>query len=53
MAIGHITLHISPSIQEDVAKITCSSEVWEYLENKYGLSMPTTVYKDFKEALSV
>jgi hypothetical protein len=50
MAIGHITLCISPSIQEDVAKITHSSEVWEHLENKYGLSMPTTIYQDFKEA---
>jgi hypothetical protein len=53
MAIGHITLCISPSIQEQIAKMNKSSTVWEHLESKYRKSTPTTVYKDFKEALSM
>jgi hypothetical protein len=53
MAIGHITLHVSPSIQEQITKMNESSTVWEHLESKYRKSTPTTVYKDFKEVLSV
>jgi hypothetical protein len=53
MAIGHITLCISPSIQEQIARLNDSSTVWDHLETKYGKSTPTTIYKDFKEALSV
>jgi hypothetical protein len=53
MAIGHITLCVSPSTQEQIAKMNESSTVWEHLEAKYGKSTPTTIYKDFKEVLSV
>jgi hypothetical protein len=53
MAIGHITLHISPFIQEQIARMNESSTVWDHLEVKYGKSTPTTIYKDFKEVLSV
>jgi hypothetical protein len=53
MAIGHITLHVSPPIQEQIARLNDSSTVWDHLETKYGKSTPTTVYKDFKDVLSV
>jgi hypothetical protein len=53
MAIGHITLRVSPPIQEQIARLNDLSTVWDHLETKYGKSTPTTVYKDFKDALSV
>jgi hypothetical protein len=53
MAIGHITLHLSLPIQEQITRKNESSTVWDYLETKYGKSTLTTIYKDFKEALSM
>jgi hypothetical protein len=53
MAIGYITLCVSPPIQEQIARLNDSSTVWNHLETKYGKSTPTTIYKDFKEVLSV
>jgi hypothetical protein len=53
MAIGHMTLRLSTSIQEEVSALNTSAGIWERLEERYGKATPTTVYKDFKEALSV
>ena len=53
MAIGHMTLHLSASIQEEVSLLNTTFSIWDCLEDCYGKATPTTVYKDFKEALSV
>ena len=53
MAIGHMTLRLSASIQEEVSSLNTAFSIWDRLEDHYGKATPTTVYKDFKEALSV
>ena len=53
MAIGHMTLRLSASIQEEVSTLNTAFGIWDCLENHYGKATPTIVYKDFKEALSV
>ena len=53
MAIGHMTLCLSASIQEEVSSLNTAFSIWDCLENHYAKATPTTIYKDFKEALSV
>ena len=53
MAIGHMTLRLSASIQEEVSSLNTAFSIWDHLEDCYGKATPTTIYKDFKEALSV
>ena len=52
-AISHITLCLSASIQEEVSALNTSAGIWDCLEEWYGKATPTTIYKDFKEALSI
>ena len=52
-AMGSLILHVAPSIQQDVSHFAQSHEIWEHLDNTYGTATPTSVYKDFKEALNI
>ena len=36
MAIGHMTLRLSTSIQEEVSALNTSAGIWEHLEEHYG-----------------
>ena len=52
MAMGNLTLRLSPSIQQAVTGGT-SRALWDAVKNHYGaVSMPH-IYKDFKEAISI
>jgi hypothetical protein len=55
MATGTIILWVSPSIQQELTSLSDpdTDDIWEHLEDHYGSATPTSVYKDFKEALNV
>ena len=46
-------LHVVSSIQQDLSHFNTSQVMWNHLRNTYGVAMPTSVYKDFKEALNL
>jgi hypothetical protein len=52
-ALGSIMLCVTPLIQQDLATIDTAEDVWDHLETAYGMAMPTSIYKDFKEALNM
>ena len=56
MAIGHITLRVNSSIQQELASLAASSFVddyWTHLSSCYGTVTPSSIYKDFKETLNI
>ena len=56
MAIGHITLRVNSSIQQELASLADSSfanDYWTHLSSRYGTVTPSSIYKDFKETLNV
>ena len=56
MAIGHITLWVSPSIQQELDSLAVNSFVddyWTHLSSCYGTATPSSIYKDFKETLNI
>ena len=53
MAMGHMILRVNASIQQEVANLNFADTVWNRLLALYGVATPTTVYKDFKAALSI
>ena len=56
MAIGHITLQVSPSIQQELDSLAADSDVddyWTHLSSRYGTATPSSIYKDFKETLNI
>jgi gag-polypeptide of LTR copia-type len=56
MAIGHLTLRVNPSIQQELDSLPTTSfadDYWTHLSTHYGTTMPSRVYKDFKETLNI
>ena len=56
MAIGHIMLCISPSIQQELDSIPATSfadDYWTHLSSHYSTMKPSSIYKDFKEILNI
>jgi hypothetical protein len=56
MAIGHLTLRVNPSIQQELDSLPAASfanNYWTYLSTCYGTVMPSSIYKDFKETLNI
>ena len=50
MAIGHITLRVSPSIQQELDSLAVDSfadDYWTHLSSCYGTATPSSIYKDF------
>jgi hypothetical protein len=52
MAMGAITLHLSPSIQQLISQTT-AEELWTHLTDTYDKDSLSTVYKDWKEVQSI
>src|ERR1700733_3240880 len=52
MAKGHITLCLSPSIQEYVERFDSSLDTWTQIRDRYGVASVPSIYKDFKEAIT-
>ena len=52
-AMGSLLLRVTPSIQQDLQSETDSEDIWNHLRIAYGQATPTSIYKDFKEALNV
>jgi gag-polypeptide of LTR copia-type len=56
MAIGHLTLRVNPSIQQELDSLPTASfadDYWTHLSTHYGTAMPSSIYKDFKETLNI
>jgi gag-polypeptide of LTR copia-type len=56
MAIGHLTLRVNPSIQQELDSLPAASftdNYWTHLSTHYGTVMPSSVYKDFKETFNI
>jgi hypothetical protein len=56
MAIGHLTLRVNPSIQQELDSLPATSfanDYWTHLSTCYGTAMPSSIYKDFKETLNI
>ena len=51
--MGSILLRITPSIQQDLQSELDSEDIWNHLQMAYSTATPTSIYKDFKEALNV
>ena len=52
MAQGSIMLHLTPSIQQNLAYLTTAESLWDALKDAYDVSNVPTIYKDFKEVYS-
>ena len=53
MTKGHIALRLTPPIQAFVEEFNLASEVWQEIFDRYGTASVPSVYKDFKEAISI
>jgi hypothetical protein len=56
MAIGHLTLRVNPSIQQELDSLftfSFANDYWTHLSTHYGTAMPSSIYKDFKETLNI
>jgi hypothetical protein len=56
MAIGHLTLRVNPSIQQELDSLPATSftdNYWTHLSTRYGTATPSSIYKDFKETLNI
>src|ERR1700744_3285904 len=51
-ALGSIVLRLKPELQQHVTQAT-SATVWDALEQRYGAPTVPSIYKDFKEAISI
>ena len=52
MVQGSIMLHLTPSIQKNLAYLTTAESLWDALKDAYDVSNVPTIYKDFKEVYS-
>ena len=52
MAQGSIMLHLTPSIQQNLAYLTTAESLWDALRDAYDVTNVPTIYKDFKEIFS-
>src|ERR1700744_3657853 len=51
-ALGSIVLRLKPELQQHVTQATAAT-VWDALEQRYGAATVPSIYKDFKEAISI
>lgn len=52
-ALANLVLRINPTIREEVASLTKANDIWTHLKTHFDVIQPTTVFKDFKEAISI
>ena len=53
MALGTITLHLSPAIQQCLPPNQTAEELWDWLVSQNGTPTIPTLYRDLKEAISI
>ena len=53
MAIGNITLHLSPAIQTRLDPGKNAEDLWNWVKDTYGGASIPSVYCDLKEAISI
>ena len=53
MTIGNIMLCLSPALQQTLHSHDNATDLWDVLKNVFGKQTLPSVYKDFKEAISV
>jgi hypothetical protein len=53
MALGNITLHLSPAIQQCLSVNLNAEETWDWLLKEFGMVSIPFVYRDLKEAISI
>jgi hypothetical protein len=53
MALGNITLRLSPAIQQCLSINLNAEETWDWLLKEFGIASIPFVYKDPKEAISI
>ena len=53
MVVGNITLHLSPSLQQNHTNDLTAENIWLCLETQYGSPSVPSIYKDLKEALNL
>ena len=53
MALGNITLRLNDAIKQNFGIPSHSNELWSALHDAYGTTSTLTIYKDFKEAVSL
>ena len=51
-AIGHIVLHLSSAIQQNLDASYNAEDLWNWLENTYEKDTLSSVYKDLREVLN-
>jgi hypothetical protein len=52
VALGTITLRLSPTVQQSHQHYLTSAALWNALRNSYGKSTASLVFKDFKDCLN-
>jgi hypothetical protein len=52
-ALANIVLRVNPIIWVDLDALTATDTVWNRLKLYFDVVQPTTVFKDFKEAISI
>ena len=53
MAIGNINLHLTPLIQQNFHSHDNAADLWAALRAAYGKATVPSIYKDFKEVISI
>ena len=53
IAIGTLVLRTKENIQQDIIDLPTSSKVWTTLKDCYGTPSSMSIYKDFKETLTI
>jgi hypothetical protein len=52
MAIGHMVLHLLPSIQQHVEPAFSAEQLWDWLVDTYDKDTVSSVYKDLHKVLN-
>ena len=53
MTLGNIMLRLSPALQQGLRSHDNAADLWDALKNMFGKQSLPSVYKDFKEAISI
>src|ERR1700761_9231293 len=53
MTVGNIMLRLSPALQQTLRSHDNAADLWDALKHMFGKQTLPSVYKDFKEAISV
>ncbi len=52
-ALANIILQVKPSIREDIVMLNDAETIWNHLKTHFDMVQPTTLFKDFKAAISI